>query len=162
MKVILKKSGQLFLALVVLSGFFSLYGEEPQPMKIAVASDGEALDSQVTNQGPRCSWFLLFDDSGELKETLENPYREQRGGAGVGSADLLAGKGVTIFVAGQIGSKMAAALENYGIAFVAFSGTVKDAVAHVLKKVPEPELKPEAVALLPEFVSAPAGQESGF
>jgi predicted Fe-Mo cluster-binding NifX family protein len=128
----LKKAGSTFLTLAVLGGCFSLLKQNPQPVKIAVASEGEAIDSEVTNQGPRCSWFLLFDENGELKEALENPYREQRGRAGVGSADLLAGEGVKVFVAGQIGGKMAAALENYGIAFVAFSGTVKDAVAHVL------------------------------
>ncbi|MBN2409296.1 MAG: NifB/NifX family molybdenum-iron cluster-binding protein, partial [Candidatus Aminicenantes bacterium] len=92
----------------------------------------------------------------------ENPYREQRGGAGVSSADLLADKGVTVFVAGQIGGKMAAALENHGIAFVAFSGTVRDAVAHVLEKIPGPELKAEAVPFFAELVSTPAGQDSGL
>ncbi|MGB7295452.1 MAG: NifB/NifX family molybdenum-iron cluster-binding protein [Candidatus Aminicenantales bacterium] len=153
----MKKAGHIFLALIILGGWICLNGQEQQPVKIAVASEGEAVDSQVTNQGPRCSWFLLFDENGGLKEAIENPYREARGGAGVGCADLLAGKGVTVFVAGQVGGKMAAALENHGIAFVSFSGSVKDAVAHVLEKIPGAELQAEAVALLSELVSVSTG-----
>ena len=155
----MKKAGHIFLALIILGGWIRLNGQEQQPVKIAVASEGEAVDSQVTNQGPRCSWFLLFDENGELKEALENPYREQKGGAGVASADFLADKGVTVFVAGQVGSKMAAALENYGIVFVAFSGSVKNAVVHVLEKIPGPELQAEAIALLSELVSVSTGQD---
>ena len=157
-----KKTGHILLILVVLGGCFSLSGQEPKPVKIAVASEGEAVDSQVSSQGARCAWLLFFDEKGERMEALENPYRGERGGAGVNCAELLAGKGVTVFVAGQIGNKMAAALENNDIAFVSFSGKVRDAVAYVLEKVPHPEFQSEAVSFLPEIVPVPAGQDGRF
>jgi predicted Fe-Mo cluster-binding NifX family protein len=155
----LKKTGHILLILVFLGGGFSLLGQEPKPVKIAVASEGEAVDSQVSSQGARCSWLLFFDAEGERIETMENPYRGQRGSAGVNCAQLLAGKGVTVFVAGQIGNKMAAALENSNIAFVSFSGEVKDAVAHVLEKVPHPEFQPHSVPFLAELVPVSACQD---
>jgi predicted Fe-Mo cluster-binding NifX family protein len=157
-----KKTGHILLILVLLGGCFSLSGQEPKPVKIAVASEGETIDSQVSSQGARCSWLLFFDEKGERIEAMENPYRRERGSAGVNCAQLLAGKGATVFVAGQIGTKMAAALEEDDIAFVSFSGSVKDAIAHILEKVPHPEFQPETVSLLPEFVPAPAGQDGGF
>jgi predicted Fe-Mo cluster-binding NifX family protein len=157
-----KKTGHILLSLVVLGGCLSLSGQEPRPVKIAVASEGEAVDSQVSSQGARCAWLLFFDEKGDRIEATENPYRGERGGAGVNCAQLLAGKGVTIFVAGQIGRKMAAALEEDDIAFVPFSGSVQDAVAQVLEKVPRPEFHSEAVPLFPELIPVSAGQDGGF
>ena len=114
----------------------SAAGREDPPKLIAVAADGETLDSAVADKGGRCAWLLFFDDEGILTEALENPHREARGDAGNLCADLLAERGVILFVAGRIGGKMASALEGSGIAFTAFSGMVKDAVRQVLKQKP--------------------------
>ena len=122
----------VFAVILILGGFITLGGQEEKPTKIAVASEGETMESQVGSQGARCPWFLFFDGEGELTETLENPYKEKRGGAGTSCAKLLSDNDVTIFVAGFVGEKMAGALEQYDITFISFSGTVKDAVAHVL------------------------------
>lgn len=116
---------------------------EDPPIRIAVAADGEGPDSAVADKGGRCAWLLFFDEKGELSEAVENPHREARGDAGNLCAGLLAERGVTLFVAGRIGGKMAAALEGSGIAFTAFSGIVKDAVQHVLKQDPPRRDLPE-------------------
>jgi predicted Fe-Mo cluster-binding NifX family protein len=129
-----KKTGHILVCLIVLGGCLCLFGQEPQPVKIAVASEGEAIDSQVSSQGARCAWLLFFDEEGKRTEALENPYRGERGSAGINCAELLAGKGVTVFVAGQIGRKMAAELKKDNIVFVPFSGSVKDALAQTLKE----------------------------
>jgi len=128
------KTGLIFLSLFILGGFLILWGQEEQPKKVAIASDGETIDSQVGSQGARCSWFLFFDQNGQLTKALENPYQQADREAGVRCAELLADHGVTIFVAGNIGDKMAEVLERENIDFIAFSGTVKDAIKHVLEE----------------------------
>lgn len=130
------KTGLIFLNLFILGGLLILKGQEEQPKIIAIASDGEQIDSQVGSQGARCSWFLIFDQNGQLTEALENPYQQADRKAGVRCAELLADHGVTIFVAGNIGDKMGEALEGKNIDFIAFSGTVKDAIKQVLEENP--------------------------
>lgn len=130
-----KKAGTVFIFLIIciLGGLLSLRGQEEQPKKIAIASDGETVDSQVVNQGARCHWILFFDEKGQLTEALENPYQQANREAGIKCAALLKDNNVTVFVAGNIGDKMAAALERSNIAFIAFTGTVEDAIKHVLE-----------------------------
>lgn len=123
----------IFLCIFICGGLIFSGTHEDQSAKIAIASDGKTLDSQVGEKAARCQWFLFFDEEGTLTETLENPYREEIGGAGISCAALLAENKVTIFVAGFVGNKMAAALENSQIAFISFTGSVKEAVAHVLE-----------------------------
>ena len=128
------KSGFVFLSILFLGALLILSGQEEQPKKIAIASDGETIDSQVVNQGARCQWLLFFDEKGQLTEALENPYQQASREAGIKCTELLSDHEVTIFVAGNIGDKMAAALERKNIDFIAFSGTVKDAIKHVLEE----------------------------
>jgi predicted Fe-Mo cluster-binding NifX family protein len=127
--------GFISLSVFVLGWLLALGIQGKEPIVIAIASDGETLDSQVGDKAARCRWLLFFDEEGKLTETLENPYRDERGGAGTSCAELLADNKVTIFVAGFVGNKMASALERSKITFVSFTGTVKDAIAHVLEDI---------------------------
>ena len=109
-----------------------LMGDEK--VVIAVASEGETLDAAVSHLAARAPYFLIVDSNGELIEAAENPYKDNRGGAGVAAANFLAEKNVTIVVAGNFGSKMTDALKAQEIAYVTFEGNVKDAIDMVLKK----------------------------
>lgn len=130
-----KNSGTalVFFVICIVGGFLSLRGQEELQKKIAIASDGETVDSKVVNQGARCHWILFFDEKGQLTEALENPYQQANREAGIKCTALLKDNNVTIFVAGNIGDKMAAALERSNIAFIAFTGSVEDAIKHVLE-----------------------------
>ena len=131
----MKKHGIVYIfILVFILGALPILGEKgDRPKKIAIASDGETMDSQVGRQGARCQWLLFFDEDGELTETLENPYWQQRGSAGINCAELLADKKVTVFVARNIGNKMAAVLDESDITFISHSGTVEEALKDVLE-----------------------------
>jgi predicted Fe-Mo cluster-binding NifX family protein len=120
-------------------GFQYLQGQEETPLKIAVASSGKTRDAQVADQAARCPWLLFFDEEGQLLEVLENPYQQAGGGAGLKCIELLTDRKVSVFAAGRVGNKMAGALEQNGITFVAFRGTVEDAVRHILKDPMSPE-----------------------
>jgi predicted Fe-Mo cluster-binding NifX family protein len=102
-------------------------------IKIAVASDGKTTTaSNVSNLAGRSPYFLIFDGSGKLIETVENPYKDARGGAGLSVVNLLAQKGVKTIVADTFGPRMVDAMKDKGIRHLAFKGNVNDAAKKVL------------------------------
>jgi predicted Fe-Mo cluster-binding NifX family protein len=109
----------------------SAMGEE---MVIAVASDGKSPAADVSGIAARCNYFLIFDGGGKLKEVGENPYKDARGSAGTSAASFLAGKEVTIIVAGRFGDKMKDALAAHKIAIMEFSGSIEDAISKILER----------------------------
>jgi len=109
-----------------------LMGEEK--VVIAVASDGETLKAAVSDVAARCPYFLIVDNKGTLLEAVENPYKDNKGGAGAAAANFLAEKNVTIVIAGNFGNKMKDALETNEIAFFEFEGIVEDAIQKVLEE----------------------------
>lgn len=123
----------IFLLFLSAPALFWGAAQEP-PLKIAVASDGAALDARVAHKGARGGYLQFFDEKGERLEAIENPYFEQVGSAGVSCAYLIAEKGATVFVAGMVGSKMEAALDTNQITFAGFEGTVREAVEFVLSR----------------------------
>lgn len=101
-------------------------------VKIAVASDGKTISSSVSSVAGRSPYFLIFDRSGKLIETMENPYKDARKGAGLSVVDILAQKGVKIIVAGTFGARMISAMKVRGIKYLEFKGNVDGAVKKAL------------------------------
>jgi len=101
--------------------------------KIAVASNGETLKASVSNKAAKCPYYLIFDSKGNLTEVIDNPYEDASRSAGPSAANFLAGKGVTMVIAGNFGSKMINTLKSNGITHFEFKGSVGDAVKKVLK-----------------------------
>ena len=130
------------LLLIVSAAVPSSWADEKPALKIAVACDGETLEAQVVEKGPRGQYLQFFDKKGDLLEVCENPYWEQVGGAGVNCADFISEKGATVFVAGMVGSKMEGILDKNQITFKSFQGTVNEAVAFVLDSLRRPRLLP--------------------
>jgi predicted Fe-Mo cluster-binding NifX family protein len=121
----------VFISFVLMFQPYLMGGEE---VIIAVAADGETLEDSVSHVAARCPYFLIVDSKGELLEAVENPYKDTRGGAGVSAANFLAGKNVTVVVAGSIGNKMRNALEEQEITYCEFEGNVEEAIREILEK----------------------------
>jgi len=85
-------------------------------MKIAISSEGESLDSMVSEKGGRAPYYLIFENK-NLVEVIKNPFAVGGGGAGFSVAYMLADKGVEMIITGQIGENMKNALEEKGISF---------------------------------------------
>ena len=77
-------------------------------------------------------YLQFFDEKGQLLELHKNPFWKQPRRAGISCVDFLAEKKATVFVARIVGNKMEGALDGQQITFMAFEGTVKEAVAFVL------------------------------
>ena len=121
----------VFISCVLIFQPYLMGGEK---VIIAVAADGETLEDSVSHVAARCPYFLIVDSKGKLSEVVENPYKDNRGGAGVSAANFLAGRNVTVVVAGSIGNKMQDALEVQEITYYEFEGSVEEAVREILEK----------------------------
>jgi len=99
--------------------------EVKNKMKIAIASEGDNLNSEISIRGGRAPYYLVFENK-KLVEAIKNPFAVGGGGAGFSVAYMLADKGVKKVFAGKVGGNMISALKEKGIEFKEVSGKVKD------------------------------------
>ena len=100
-------------------------------MKIVISSSGPDMDSAVDPRFGRAAYFLIVEsDTGELIESIDNSVgREAAQGAGIGSASMVAGKGVKAVLTGRVGPKAMDVIERANIQVVTdVGGTVREAV----------------------------------
>jgi len=102
--------------------------------KIAIASKGDTRKSSVSDQAARCPYYLIFDRSGSLLETIVNPCKDMAGPAASKATQLLAEKNVKMVVAGEFGKRMARELENNGVCYVRLEGKVEKALNRILTR----------------------------
>jgi len=72
-------------------------------MKIAITSTGPTLDDTVEARFGRCAYFLIIDPDTLEFESIPNPNLTLGGGAGLQSAQLMAGKNVSTVLTGNCG-----------------------------------------------------------
>ena len=102
-------------------------------MKIAIASSGKKLSSQVSLIGARAPCYLVFEDK-KLVKVISNPFRIGGGGAGFGVAQMLENEKVKIVVSGSFGVNMKNTLKEKKIKTkVITDKTVKEAVKEIVK-----------------------------
>jgi len=90
-------------------------------MKIAIASEGKNIDSEVSQRGGKAPYYLIFEDK-KIIEIIKNPFATGSGGAGFSVAYMLADKKVNLVIAGEIGGNMESALKEKEIKFREESG----------------------------------------
>ncbi len=98
-------------------------------MKIAVTAQDKNPDRDFDSRFGRCKYFVITDlHTGEYR-VEQNEAMSASGGAGVKSAQFLAGCGVSAVITGHVGPNASRALEAAGVkVFVMESGTVRDAI----------------------------------
>ncbi len=96
-------------------------------MKIAVASEGKDLDSEISCRGGRAPFYLVFEDK-KLVETIKNPFAAGGGGAGFSVAYMLAEKRVGSVIAGKVGGNMVSALREKGMEFKEKGGKISEVI----------------------------------
>ena len=98
-------------------------------MKIAVSTTGKDLNSQLDPRFGRCRYFILIDSESMNFEIVENEGLMASGGAGVQAAQMVAQKGATTIITGNLGPNAASALSASGIkVYLAPGGTVRDVI----------------------------------
>lgn len=97
--------------------------------KIAIASSGKTLESQVDPRFGRCRYFLIVDSETGKFEVLVNTADQMSRGAGVSAAQLVVDRKVEAVIAGNFGPKAISVLSQSGVKIIpVFGKTVKEAL----------------------------------
>ena len=98
-------------------------------MKIAVSASGSSLDAEVDPRFGRCQYFIIIDPDTMEFEAVNNSGAMAGGGAGISTAQTIAGKGVDAILTGNCGPNAFQVLSAAGIKVATgVSGKVQDAV----------------------------------
>jgi len=87
-------------------------------MKIAIASSGTDLESEVSRFFGRAPYFMIVeikDGNIESSEVIENPSASASGGAGIRTAQIIANNGVEAVIASSPGPNAFEVLNELGI-----------------------------------------------
>jgi len=99
-------------------------------MKIAIASLGEEISSEISPQAGRAPFYLIFNNK-KLEEVWKNPFNIGGGGAGFSVAKIIADKKVDKVIAGRIGDKMEDALRDKNISFLEVDGLIEEKLSQL-------------------------------
>ncbi len=129
--------------------------------KISVATQNGGLDDKVSSIFGRCQTFTIVEtDEGEIKnsEVIQNKYANERSGAGIQAASLVANSGAEAVIAGNFGPNVASVFSQSGIEMVPASNlSVRDAVNKYLKG----EIEPVTQATTPAMSGSGGGRGRG-
>ncbi len=109
-----------------------------QKGKICVATQEKSPEAAVSDKAGLAPYFLIFDEKGNLIETIDNPFKTRKFEAGHLMADFLPTKGVTAVIGTDYCGEIVDVLKNKGVIPYNFHGNAKEAVEKLLQgKVPE-------------------------
>jgi predicted Fe-Mo cluster-binding NifX family protein len=116
-------------------------------MKIAVTTTAPNLDADIDPRFGRCRYFVIADPDTMEYEAIENTGATAGGGAGIATAQTIAGKNVEAVLTGNCGPNAYQALSAANIKVVTgVSGKVRDAIQQYksgnLKAVSQPNVSP--------------------
>ena len=98
-------------------------------MRIAVSASGSSLDAEVDPRFGRCQYFIIIDPDTLAFEAVNNSGAIAGGGAGISTAQMIAGKGVDAILTGNCGPNAFQVLSAAGIKIMtSVYGKVQDAV----------------------------------
>ena len=98
-------------------------------MKIAITANGPALDAGIDPRFGRCQYFIIVDPETMQFEALENSGAMAGGGAGISTAQMIAGKGVEVVLTGNCGPNAYEVLSAAGTKVVTgVAGKVQDSI----------------------------------
>jgi predicted Fe-Mo cluster-binding NifX family protein len=98
-------------------------------MKIAITANGPALDAGIDPRFGRCRYFLIIDPDTMQFEAVENTSGIASGGAGIATAQMIAGKEVEAVITGNCGPNAYQVLSAAGIKVISgVAGKVRDAI----------------------------------
>jgi predicted Fe-Mo cluster-binding NifX family protein len=100
--------------------------------KICVTGKGPGLDAEVEPNFGRAAFFLIVDPKTLECESFPNPHAQAGHGAGIQSAQFVAGRAVSAVLTGQVGPQARQVLDAAGIRVVAVQGC---SVRHALSEL---------------------------
>jgi len=98
-------------------------------MKICITAAGGTLEAEVDPRFGRCANFIIIDPETMELKAIANPNLDSSGGAGIQSAQLVAGEGVEAVITGNVGPNASQTLSAFKIkVYIGAAGKVKQAL----------------------------------
>jgi predicted Fe-Mo cluster-binding NifX family protein len=98
-------------------------------MKIAISATAPNLDASVDPRFGRAPYFIIADTDSMQFEAIENSSAVASGGAGISTAQMIAGKAVQAVLTGSCGPNAYEVLSAAGVQVITgASGKVRDAI----------------------------------
>lgn len=94
-------------------------------MKIAITASKNSLKSPVDLHFGRSPFFVIFDQETKGIEFLPNPYETLTEGAGIAAIKLLAERGVTQIISGEIGNAIKELIDTYRIQMIILNNQIR-------------------------------------
>jgi len=102
----------------------------PLEGKLCVSAKGPNLDAEIDPNFGRAAYFLIVDPKTLEFKVLANPHSQAGHGAGIQSAQLVAGQAVSTVLTGQVGPNAQRVLESAGIRVISVEKcTVREALS---------------------------------
>lgn len=103
-------------------------------MKVCIPSDGNALDSKLSEVFARCNYFIFFDTENGNIDVIENGFKDLQSGAGVQVTQLVIQEKTDAVIAKSVGPNASRILSGSGIkVYKAVDGTVKDNIEKLIE-----------------------------
>jgi predicted Fe-Mo cluster-binding NifX family protein len=135
------KNLKTFVSVLFLSTFFfqvqyglSFTDNSKSSNKIAIATVGDSVNSEISKVAGRAPYYLIFDEKGKLLKSIKNPSQNRRGGASSVVVNLLLKESVKTFIAGKFGNKMVSQLKKNKIEYHECAGIAKENLKKLIKK----------------------------
>ena len=98
-------------------------------MKIAITAKEPNMESEVDQRFGRCKYLLGVDTETLKYEAIDNENALSAGGAGISTARMIAGKGVSAVLTGNCGPNAYKVLNDAGIKIITgVTGKVSEAI----------------------------------
>jgi len=116
-------------------------------MKIAISAVSPSLDAEVEPRFGRCQYFVIVDPQTMEFEGLDNPNIAAVGGAGIGTAQMIANKGAEVILTGNCGPNAYQTLTAAGVQVITgVTGGIKDAIEAYKAGRFQPDAQPSVAA----------------
>jgi predicted Fe-Mo cluster-binding NifX family protein len=103
--------------------------------KICVTAKGPGLEAEIDPNFGRAAYFLIVDLNTLEFKPFENPNAQAGHGAGIQSAQFIAGQGVSAVLTGQVGPNAQQVLGSAGIKVIsAAKSSAREAIAELKKR----------------------------
>jgi predicted Fe-Mo cluster-binding NifX family protein len=103
--------------------------------KICVTAKGPDLEAEIDPNFGRAAYFLIVDLNTLEFKSFENPNAQAGHGAGIQSAQFIAGQGVSTVLTGQVGPNAQQVLGSAGIRVISVTNSsAREAIAELTKR----------------------------
>lgn len=101
-------------------------------MKIAMASTGNTLESNIDSSFGRCAWFIIYDTENGGMEFIPNPNKDMEEHAGQAAVELISSRNVSKIISGEFGNKIKPLLDSMNIQMIVVKDSTKS-IRHIIE-----------------------------